>query len=115
MIKITLKEKKSGELRSCRVEGHAGYANKGEDVVCAAVSILVRVAVLQLQEWKKSDESLEVLLDCQKAGSVDFCVTKSSKRSHEALVHLFSFLKLGFESISCEYQGYVQLEVKLEV
>ena len=115
MINITLKRKKSGELYSCRVEGHAGYASKGEDIVCAAVSILVRVAVLQLQEWKLSGENLEVSLDSQRTGVVDFCVGKHGERLHEALVHLFSFLKLGFESISCEYQDCIRLEIGLKI
>lgn len=111
MIHIELKSKESGELHSCKVSGHAGFANKGEDVVCAAVSILVRVAVLQLQEWAKDARDLKVSLDCQRLGNVSFCVLHNGEGSKEALVHLFSFLKIGFESLACEYQEFVRLDV----
>ena len=111
MINITLTREKDGGLHSCVVSGHARYAEKGDDVVCAAVSILVRVAVLQLQKWALDDKGLKVSLDYQKTGFVDFCVLQSSKDSREALAHLFDFLKLGFESIACEYPSYVKFKV----
>lgn len=112
MIDITLKARDNGELSSCKVSGHAGYAKKGEDIVCAAVSVLVRTAVLQLQEWKKGDEDLKVSLNCQSVGLVVFDITQRGECLHEALIHLFSFLKLGFEGIHLEYSDYVRLQVE---
>ena len=42
MIRITYKEfPKEGAMR-LRAEGHAGYAPKGQDIVCAAVSTLMQ-------------------------------------------------------------------------
>ena len=35
----------AGILRSCRVFGHAGFAEKGSDIVCAAVSVLTRTMI----------------------------------------------------------------------
>ena len=32
----------AGLLKSCRVEGHAGAGTRGNDVVCAAVSVLTK-------------------------------------------------------------------------
>ena len=111
MINIVLKSGKNGELCSCRVAGHAGCAGKGEDVVCAAVSILVRVAVLQLQEWALENEKLKVSLDYREEGVVDFSVLQHDRDLNSALIHLFSFLRLGFESISCEYGNSLKLEM----
>jgi uncharacterized protein YsxB (DUF464 family) len=34
-----------GVLCSCRVSGHSGFGTKGNDVICAAVSVLVRSLV----------------------------------------------------------------------
>jgi uncharacterized protein YsxB (DUF464 family) len=39
-----------GLLRSCRVKGHAGWGRKGRDIVCAAVSVLVRSALYTLSD-----------------------------------------------------------------
>ncbi len=36
--------KKEGELR-CSASGHAGFAKKGSDIACAAVTVLLRTAM----------------------------------------------------------------------
>ena len=48
MITIDVVVDEAGLLDSCRVEGHAGVGPRGGDVVCAAVSILVRTALRTL-------------------------------------------------------------------
>lgn len=46
MINITIiEEDESGLINKFIVEGHAGYAEKGKDIVCAAVSSLVIATV----------------------------------------------------------------------
>ena len=50
MIQIELREK--GERFCCRAQGHADYAQEGEDIVCAAVSSLLwamKLALVRLQ------------------------------------------------------------------
>jgi uncharacterized protein YsxB (DUF464 family) len=42
-----------GRLYGFRASGHAGYANSGEDIVCAAVSALTQTALLGLGEVLK--------------------------------------------------------------
>jgi uncharacterized protein YsxB (DUF464 family) len=37
-----------GVLKSCRVSGHAGAGKRGSDIVCAAVSVLIRTALRTL-------------------------------------------------------------------
>ena len=37
--------KKSGKLCGFRISGHSGYAESGSDIVCAAVSAMVRLTV----------------------------------------------------------------------
>jgi len=51
MIRATFLESKSGELQGFIVEGHAGYAPAGEDIVCAGVSALVQTAVAGLKHF----------------------------------------------------------------
>ncbi|GHV67161.1 hypothetical protein AGMMS49928_03560 [Spirochaetia bacterium] len=49
---ITIKAALDGEglLRSCQVSGHAGAGKRGEDIVCAAVSVLTRTALRTLSK-----------------------------------------------------------------
>ena len=45
MIQAELVLDGAGLLRSCRVEGHAGVGSRGNDIVCAAVSVLTKTVV----------------------------------------------------------------------
>ena len=38
MIRITINRTKSGMIHSFALEGHADFANRGEDIVCAGAS-----------------------------------------------------------------------------
>lgn len=40
MISVNIKRNKDGKLYSLRASGHAEYADKGQDIICAAVSVL---------------------------------------------------------------------------
>jgi len=48
-----------GFLKSCKIEGHAGAGKRGEDVVCAAVSVLARTAFRTLSRADGVDVSGE--------------------------------------------------------
>ncbi len=41
MIKIDIRRSDDGRIRSFSSKGHAGYSDKGSDIVCSAVSVLV--------------------------------------------------------------------------
>ncbi|HOB87843.1 MAG TPA: ribosomal-processing cysteine protease Prp [Bacillota bacterium] len=49
MIRVTVWRKAAGPISGFQVEGHAGYAPAGEDIVCAAVSALTQAALLGLE------------------------------------------------------------------
>lgn len=40
MIRVTLFKSARGDITGFRCKGHAGYAEEGSDIVCAAVSVL---------------------------------------------------------------------------
>ncbi len=52
-------EKVQGRFCAVRIDGHAGFADAGEDVVCAAVSSAVQYATLLITEifHEKDEES----------------------------------------------------------
>lgn len=50
MITVLLMRTPSGFLRKITATGHAGYAKKGTDILCAAVSVIVQTAVGGLQD-----------------------------------------------------------------
>ena len=52
MVTIEAIVDKDGILRSCRADGHAGAGKAGTDIVCAAVSVLMRTALKTLSNKK---------------------------------------------------------------
>ncbi|MDE6424940.1 MAG: ribosomal-processing cysteine protease Prp [Ruminococcus sp.] len=56
-----------GLLRGFKISGHAGYAESGEDVVCAAVSSAVQFAVNILDEFDCKPEMnvVDNLISCR--------------------------------------------------
>jgi len=52
MIEIEAVLETDGTLRACKVQGHSGAGKSGTDIVCAAVSVLMRTAFSVLSERK---------------------------------------------------------------
>lgn len=53
--------KQNGRYKSFTIEGHAGYADPGEDIVCAAVSALVINAINSIEKFTEDAYTC----DCQ--------------------------------------------------
>ena len=60
MINITVKKRK-GSYLDFLSKGHAGYAEEGQDIVCAAVSALIITTVNSLEKF--TEEQLEAEAD----------------------------------------------------
>ena len=52
LIEIEAVVEGDGTLRACRASGHAGAGKSGADIVCAAVSVLMRTALSVLSGKK---------------------------------------------------------------
>jgi len=50
VIQVRIIRSENGMLRSCEAEGHAGFAPKGLDIVCAAVSSILRTVLALLEK-----------------------------------------------------------------
>ncbi len=68
MIKVTLHQKDNHVYR-LRLEGHAGYAEHGSDIVCAAVSMLTLNTLNAIEHF--TDEPIKQLACCEEKGLID--------------------------------------------
>lgn len=50
MIKVQVRRASDGTIARLEVNGHANYADYGEDIVCAGVSALVETALIGLRQ-----------------------------------------------------------------
>ena len=94
MIDVTVRE---NELT---VSGHAGYATKGEDIVCAAVTALSGTLVKSLEDL--TDDKIEY--DVQ-LGWVDI---KYGDLSEKAKALIDSFF-IGICLVADEFPGYIRI------
>ena len=107
MICITVTES-DGEYISVESNGHAGYAEEGQDIICAAVSALV-INTLNSIERFTDDETDSV--SNKASGTIEFRFHK--RPSHDAALLLDSMI-LGLEEIedSSESEAYIDIIFK---
>ncbi len=97
MISITVFENQAKEYTAFQCIGHAGYAEHGQDIVCAAVSALV-INTINSVECLVSDEC--DLTTEQESGLIDFSLKDGY--SEESLL-LIQSLVLGLQGIQKNY------------
>jgi len=111
MIRVRVQVNRRGEIRAFQVRGHAGFADRGQDIVCAGVSALAQSAVLGLGKFlaepctvKVTDGCLQCVLPAQ--------LTEKEKVEAQAILET---MLLGIREIESNYPRYVHLtEEKLE-
>lgn len=98
MILIDVSLDHAGLIYRCNVEGHADTGPKGSDLVCAAVSVLARTALMVLSDA----EGIMVRGKAPERGlfrmEVEYLAEKRDFYSG-----ISCFLLEGFDSISKEY------------
>ena len=67
MTTIVIEKSKAGEYKGFICKGHAGYAMKGGDIVCASISVLVINTINSMEKLAKED--MNVAAD-EKAGLI---------------------------------------------
>lgn len=50
MITVVIGGSEDGRIRGFEISGHSGYAESGEDIICAAISVLGQTAIVSLKE-----------------------------------------------------------------
>lgn len=106
MIEITFIEDSSGAVYGFHSKGHAGYAEYGSDIVCAAVSVLIINTVNSIEEF--TDEKFKSRVS---EGEVYFKLI-GSKHNEDAVLLLKSLI-LGINGIRHEYGNkYIVVRTK---
>jgi uncharacterized protein YsxB (DUF464 family) len=93
MIEVTIYKTKGHEYAGFDVEGHSGYADKGQDIVCAAVSMMVINTINSIERLTDDKTSL---VQCDERGQINFRFDSYAGHDAHLLVHS---MILGLESI----------------
>ena len=103
MIKVTIYQSSEGKISGFAVQGHAGYAESGSDIVCAAVSVLTQNTVNSIEEFTEDGFSVDV--DEKEGGLYLKMETGYSGKSKLLLDSLI----LGLQGIEEEYMDYLDV------
>lgn len=110
MTDVTLVCDKSGCFRAFTALGHAGFAVKGSDIVCAAVTVLLRTALQLLSDA----EGIAINADVAEAGKLSVAVTYAEPAMEQRLICIADFLRTGIRSVMSDYPQFVQLREETE-
>ena len=107
MLKITFTE--NGKILSLRIEGHAGYAEDGKDIVCASASILAYTAAQFVMEAEhKGDLASPAEIRLDSGDTLVSCEPVDD--TWHAVQNIFLFVKIGYALLEHNYPQYVRLE-----
>jgi uncharacterized protein YsxB (DUF464 family) len=97
----------NGVLQSCKASGHARAGRKGTDIVCAAVSVLMRTAVRALSGRK----GITFRYDAPEEGLL-FLEADYTAEGKEFLYAAGVFLTEGLMSVAEEYPQHCRLTIR---
>lgn len=108
MTDITV-TRKNNSIVDVTAIGHTGYADSGEDIVCAGVSTLLQSALLGLLQVAQINVKYRVN---EEQGSLRFTLPDNLTASerHDADVILNTML-CGLQDLYTEYSDFINLEV----
>lgn len=101
MIRATYRAEEN--THSLAVIGHAGYAEKGADIVCAGASALVQALIGWIENNLCDVECISV---DDNVGEVIICCSGG-----EDVAAVFTMTAIGLEQIANTYPDYVEINI----
>ena len=98
MTTVTFHKTKDGVIKGFQSKGHAGYANAGEDIVCASISILVINTINALEQLTEDGFQVE-------AGKLLQDLKEQQNLTYLFITHDLSVVKYISDRIGVMYLG----------
>lgn len=112
MTEVVLSYGKNSVIKNFQANGHADFSKKGNDIVCSAITILVRTAMQVLSQT----ENITFEADTSSRGRLAFSVIIENDLDFEKKIEIESrlkcvsdFLRNGISSLSEKYPQNVQM------
>lgn len=84
------------------IEGHAGYAEKGHDIVCAGISTIWGTLIAELDERQRRGEG-ELSVE-------DGRITFRPKACRREIQRVYAMMWRGILLLAASYGGYIDAE-----
>ncbi len=108
MIKVTYS--KDRDKRECflRVNGHAGQAEIGKDIVCASASILTYTVAKEIKDMELRGQLAQTpRIELESGDAVIECKAASAD-AYEEILHTFYVVCIGYRLLAQNYPQYVE-------
>ena len=110
MLKVTLTE--TSQKLSLRLEGHAGYAETGKDIVCASASILATALAEEVKAYRqiyafRADPIIRL-------DSGDAEITCYPSAYGPQIRYAYNFARRGFELLAYSYPCHVSFKTDVK-
>ena len=103
MIRVTIYQNSEQKILGFAMQGHAGYAESGSDIVCAAVSVLAQNTVNSIEQFTEDRFTVDV---DEQMGGLDFKIEPGYSKETALLLNS---LILGLQGIEEEYMEYIDV------
>lgn len=101
MICVEVK-KKENQVSEVKISGHSGYAESGNDIVCAAVSSIVTTSINAILSFK------ETIVITKKSNPLEFKVLEYDEITKTLIDNMLTLLK----EVEKEYKKNIRMEEK---
>lgn len=106
MVNASFK-RESGSIVSVNLNGHAGFADEGYDMVCSAVSAVSLTIANGITEVLKVNPKISV-----KDGFLNIDLKYLSKEDKDRCQILLETMLIGLKSIEMNYRDYISVEIE---
>ncbi len=108
MVRVDLYKDDNGMIKSFRVEGHTGYADRGQDIICAGISAITQTAVIGLMNYlgrKPVYEKDDGLLACKLPPDLSGDDVLKAQT-------ILGTMEMGLKEIELQYRDFIQIRVR---
>ncbi len=106
MTSVEILRDAEGKICEFRSHGHTGYAEAGQDLVCAGVSSILQTAVLGLEEYLKLKTKVEI----EKEKGYLSCQLERDIFLNREIDAILETMVLGLRAMEREYPEYLRVE-----
>ncbi|MCL2791910.1 MAG: ribosomal-processing cysteine protease Prp [Spirochaetaceae bacterium] len=111
ILKIDLCLNSNNIIKYVTAEGHAGKSPAGENIICAAVSVLLRSAYRTIVKNSK----VEACINAKSEGSLYFRVIQYEESQAEWLKGISDYLLTGIKDIKTESPDSIKIIITVEI
>ena len=110
MIKVTFAHDKEIGIIGLKVEGHAGQAEKGKDIVCSAASILA-YTIAQYLNYVHAQGGLQKKPRIKLDDGNTVIAAKPTEKYEGEVLNAFFVAEVGYSLLAKNYPQYVELNM----